>query len=80
MEASVKEPLVSAFEELKWLHASVAELKADFLSLQEFLVPETSTARDAFQKILGENRAGAALAIPSRIQEFDEIIQRLKAA
>jgi hypothetical protein len=80
MDSNIKEPLISAFEELKWLHASLAQLKADFLSLQQFLVPQTSTARAAFQKILEENRAGATLAIPSRIREFDEIIEKLKAA
>jgi hypothetical protein len=80
MDSNIKEPLISAFEELKWLHASVAELRGDFLSLQQFLVPQTSAAKVAFQKIQEENRAGAALAISSGIQEFDEIIGKLKAA
>ncbi|HUY12156.1 MAG TPA: hypothetical protein VMX16_00810 [Terriglobia bacterium] len=78
MDSKVKDPLIFTFDELKFLHASVAELRADMLALQQCLLTQISTARVAFEKAQAENRGSAALAIASRIQEFDETIRKLK--
>jgi hypothetical protein len=78
MDNVVRESLIAAFEEFKWLHSSIAELKADFMALERSLLTPQSTVESAFQKRKAANRAEATLAIGKSIQDFDEIIRKLK--